>query len=61
LVVTLYEIISIEGGTVYPGEGSAHFHVVFRVVARGAVQVANPVVTHSLQATWFASTLEPIK
>ena len=32
LVVTLYEIISIEGGTVYPGEGSAHFHVVFRVV-----------------------------
>ena len=32
LVVTLYEIVSIEGGTVYPGEGSAHFHVVFRVV-----------------------------
>lgn len=32
LVVTLYEIISIEGGTLYPGEGSAHFHVVFRVV-----------------------------
>jgi DNA-directed RNA polymerase III subunit RPC8 len=30
--VTLYEIVSIEGGTVYPGEGSAHFHVVFRVV-----------------------------
>ena len=32
LVVTLYEIVSIEGGTVYPGEGSAHFHVVFKVV-----------------------------
>lgn len=32
LVVTLYEIVSIEGGTVYPGEGSAHFHVVFKAV-----------------------------
>ena len=32
LCVTLYEIVSIEGGTVYPGEGSARFRVVFRVV-----------------------------
>ena len=32
LVITLYEIVSIEGGTVYPGEGSAHFKVEFRVV-----------------------------
>jgi DNA-directed RNA polymerase subunit RpoE len=32
LIVTLYEIVSIEGGTVYPGEGSAHFHVVFKAV-----------------------------
>ena len=32
LVVTLYEIVSITDGTVYPGEGSAHFHVVFKDV-----------------------------
>ena len=32
LVVTLYEIHSVEGGDVYPGDGGAHFAVTFSVV-----------------------------
>lgn len=45
LVVTLYEIVSITGGTVYPGEGSAHFHVVFKAV------VFTPFVGEVLEGT----------
>jgi DNA-directed RNA polymerase subunit E'/Rpb7 len=32
VIESLYEIVSITDGTVYPGEGSAHFHVVFKAV-----------------------------
>lgn len=32
LCVTLYEILSVEGGTVFQGEGDAHFVVKFKLV-----------------------------
>lgn len=31
LCVTLYEILSVEGGTVFQGEGDAHFVVRFKL------------------------------
>jgi len=32
LVVTLWDIQSIEGGTIYPSDGAAHYDVTFRLV-----------------------------
>lgn len=32
LVVTLYDIQSIQGGFIYPNDGAAYFKVAFRVV-----------------------------
>lgn len=33
LCVTLYEIVSVEGGTIFQGEGDAHFVVKFKLVS----------------------------
>ena len=32
LVVTLYDILSITGGFIYPSDGAAHYIVAFRLV-----------------------------
>ena len=55
LVITLYDVVSVEGGTVYPGEGSAHFKVVFRVV------VFRPFVGEVLEATLKRSDEEGLR
>ena len=30
LVLTLYEVVSIEGGFIFPGDGAPHFTVAFK-------------------------------
>ncbi len=32
LVITIYDILSIEGGFIYPSDGAAHYTVKFRLV-----------------------------
>jgi DNA-directed RNA polymerase subunit E'/Rpb7 len=32
LVVTIYDVLSVEGGHIYPNDGAAYFRVVFRLV-----------------------------
>ena len=32
LVVTVYDILSVEGGFIYPSDGAAHFKAKFRLV-----------------------------
>jgi len=32
LVVTIYDVLSIDGGFIYPSDGAAHYTVTFRLV-----------------------------
>ena len=61
LVVTIYDILSIEGGFIYPSDGAAHYTVKFRLVVfkpfinevlTGRLTRCDKCVCHILQMPW---------
>lgn len=55
LIVTLYDVQSLEGGFVYPNDGAAFFKVRFRVV------VFRPFVGEVITGTLIGSTKEGVR
>jgi len=54
LAVTLYDVLSVEGGHIYPNDGAAYFKVAFRLVVfrpfRGEVLVGK--IVSSSKCVW---------
>jgi DNA-directed RNA polymerase subunit E'/Rpb7 len=50
LAVSVYDVLSLEGGHIYPNEGSAYFKVTFRLV------VFRPVVGEILEGTILSAS-----